>query len=49
MGLGENPEESENSSDENQVDDDESAEDDSDEEINEVKQSITHNVAEWPY
>ncbi|MEQ2299606.1 hypothetical protein AMECASPLE_016901 [Ameca splendens] len=35
VGLGENPEESEHSSDENPEDDDESAEDDSDEEINE--------------
>ncbi|XP_012718264.1 protein BCCIP homolog [Fundulus heteroclitus] len=36
VGLGENPEESENSSDENPEDDDGSAEEDSDEEINEV-------------
>ncbi|KAM4525701.1 protein BCCIP homolog [Fundulus diaphanus] len=35
VGLGENPEESENSSDENPEDDDGSAEEDSDEEINE--------------
>lgn len=42
VGLGENPKESENSSDENPEDDDESAEDVSDEEINEVKQQITH-------
>ncbi|XP_016536168.1 protein BCCIP homolog isoform X1 [Poecilia formosa] len=35
VGVGENPEESENSSDENPEDDDESVEEDSDEEINE--------------
>ncbi|MEQ2191819.1 hypothetical protein XENOCAPTIV_002928 [Xenoophorus captivus] len=44
VGLGENPEESEHSSDENPEDDDESAEDDSDEEINEVKHKITHQL-----
>lgn len=42
VGLGKNPEESENSSDENPEDDDESADDVSDEEINEVKQQIIH-------